>query len=81
MNSENYFLKTPVDQWSVKDAFDEIERNNPSSSGRENLQKLRDSITDAKLTEDENVVNTAGKLLKDWKVYGISFFLLSLPNS
>ncbi|ORE00754.1 hypothetical protein BCV72DRAFT_170462, partial [Rhizopus microsporus var. microsporus] len=64
----NYFLKTPVDQWSVKDAFDEIERNNPSSQARENLQKLRDSITDAKITEDETVVNTARKLLKDWKI-------------
>lgn len=47
------FLETPVNKWFVKVAFEEIERNNPSSQARSNLRSLRESIIEALASTNE----------------------------
>ncbi|KAF7720915.1 hypothetical protein EC973_005775 [Apophysomyces ossiformis] len=65
--ASNYFLDTDVDQWSIRAAFQDFERENPSFSARHILHKLKQKITEASNVENEKRASAAAKLLQDWK--------------
>lgn len=62
----NYFLDTPVDNWSIKIAFERIEENNPKNIARENLRLLKIHLNEALGSNDHAIVAAATKLLQDW---------------
>lgn len=63
---DNYFLDTPVDDWSIKTAFTRIEENNPKNIARENLRLLKSHLYEALKSNDYAIIAAATKLLQDW---------------
>lgn len=62
----NYFLDTPVDNWSIKTAFTRIEENNPKNIARENLRLLKSHLYEALKSNDHVIIAAATKLLQNW---------------
>lgn len=62
----NYFLDTPVDNWSIKTVFKRIEENNPKNIARENLRLLKSHLNEVLKSNDNAIIAAATKLLQGW---------------
>lgn len=75
----NYFLNTDPDQWNIKDAYQEMEREVPSLSSRKLLELLKENLQSLITTDanDSEKATAALELLKSWRVsciFGTIFF-------
>jgi hypothetical protein len=66
--TENYFMNTNLDDWSVKEAFQEYEKDHPIKDICHLLLNLKNRIIETTKAEDTERALTATKLLIDWKV-------------
>jgi hypothetical protein len=62
----NYFLTN--NDWSVKDVFQQLERDFPSKRTREILNKVKIQLAEASKAQDTAAAETASQLLTNWKV-------------
>ncbi|CAO3682356.1 unnamed protein product [Rhizopus stolonifer] len=62
----DYFLDTHVNQWSIKNAFEKIEQENPRLTSRSLLFKLKKALNSVVKAEDSAKSLAAQELLQDW---------------